>query len=500
MLKRIWQWLKGLFGRLFGVGTRSSHRSRQDTHSTRDDAPPSKPLEDSDYEYLFRQLLEGVMHSWQQDRVLRWFEALKGRTTYGEWVAWLNRFGERVLASPAPNNELAARLVQLGEMLLSIPSLREIGEAAYGIGMRLLDRNPGEPIWEYEGPDAPPLAPFQGEEQNNQEAAQPEAITLDELLVRMQEDVNLVQVIAQQLGIETTDPHLIIQEVINQLNAANQAATEEAESLFTQGNQQVEAGNLEGAIASFDKAIEFKPDSHDAWLNRGNTLVELGRIQEALASYDKALEFKPDDHEAWINRGNTLVELSRFEEAIASYDKALEFKPDYDDAWNNRGLALLNLGRSEEALASYDKAKEFKPDCYEAWYNRGIALVGLGRSEEAIASYDKALEIQPDSHQAWLNRGIVLRYIGRNEEAIASCDKAIEINPDSHEVWQIRGAVLYDSGNFEQALASFNKAIEIQADFHEAWHNRGLAQRRLGRLDEAGISFEKAQEIQAKKG
>jgi tetratricopeptide (TPR) repeat protein len=33
---------------------------------------------------------------------------------------------------------------------------------------------------------------------------------------------------------------------------------------------------------------------HEAWNNRGNALDDLGRGEEAIASYDKALEIKPD--------------------------------------------------------------------------------------------------------------------------------------------------------------------------------------------------------------
>jgi tetratricopeptide (TPR) repeat protein len=57
-------------------------------------------------------------------------------------------------------------------------------------------------------------------------------------------------------------------------------------------------------------------------------LRNLGRLEEAIASYDKALEFKPDSYEAWYNRGYALGNLGRGEEAIASYEKALEIKPD----------------------------------------------------------------------------------------------------------------------------------------------------------------------------
>ncbi|MEG5043727.1 tetratricopeptide repeat protein [Microcoleus sp. B4-C1] len=263
-------------------------------------------------------------------------------------------------------------------------------------------------------------------------------------------------------------------------------------------NRGVALGNLgrwEEAIASYDKALEIKPDKHEAWNNRGIALGNLGRWEEAIASYDKALEIKPDYHQAWNNRGNALDDLGRWEEAIASYDKALEIKPDYHQAWNNRGNALDDLGRWEEAIASYDKALEIKPDYHQAWNNRGNALDDLGRWEEAIASYDKALEIKPDKHEAWNNRGVALGNLGRWEEAIASYDKALEIKPDKHEAWNNRGIALGNLGRWEEAIASYDKALEIKPDYHQAWYNRGYALGNLGRWEEAIASYDKALEI-----
>lgn len=245
MLKRIWRWLKGLFQRLFGSGTSSqssSYRNRVNSSSSRSnegmrDLEALPPLADSDYEYLFRQLLEGVGHGWDQQRVSRWFEGLKGRVTEADWVAWLRRFGERVLASPAPNDELAMRLVHLADQAQSTPALQELGNLAYDIGRQLLNRDSSGAIWEYEGPDGSATESFldlatleQEGEQTNQEAPAGETITLDELLVRLQQDPNLLQLIAQQLGIETNEPQVIIQELINQFTASSQSANDEAEA------------------------------------------------------------------------------------------------------------------------------------------------------------------------------------------------------------------------------------------------------------------------------
>ena len=268
-----------------------------------------------------------------------------------------------------------------------------------------------------------------------------------------------------------------------------------AEAWKKRGNEQYNLGDFEGAIASWDKALEIKPDYHEAWNNRGNALSNLGRLEDAIASYDKALEIKPDYHEAWNNRGVALYRLGRLEEGIASLDKALEMKPDYHEAWYNRGLGLGNLGRWEESLASSHKALELKPDYHESWYYRGFALDKLGRLEEAIASYDQALEIKPDDDVTWKNRGVALGKLGRLEEAIASLDKALEIKPDYHEAWNTRGAALYNLGRLEEAIASLEKALEIKPDYHETWNNRGIALGNLGRWEEAIASCDKALEI-----
>jgi Flp pilus assembly protein TadD len=44
-------------------------------------------------------------------------------------------------------------------------------------------------------------------------------------------------------------------------------------------------------------------------LNRGVALDNLGQYEEAIASFDKAIEIKPDNDSAWLNRGVALDNL-----------------------------------------------------------------------------------------------------------------------------------------------------------------------------------------------
>ena len=231
----------------------------------------------------------------------------------------------------------------------------------------------------------------------------------------------------------------------------------------------------------------------------GNALYELSRYEDAISSYNKALEIKPDYHEAWTNRGTALSALGQKKAAIASYDKTIEIKPDDHVAWTNRGTALDDLGQQEAAIASYDRALEIKPDNHIACYNRGLALSNLGQQEAAIASYDRALEIKPDDHEAWCNRGLALFHLWQKEaaltklcEAIASYDRALEIKPDLHEAWYAHGIVLSASGSYEEALMSFEQALQIQPRYANAHYNKACCYSLQKNIDLAIATLQQA--------
>ena len=247
-----------------------------------------------------------------------------------------------------------------------------------------------------------------------------------------------------------------IKEDISQKKIELLRLTEPIDSLY---NLIINFPNIENINILFISGLEYSLYQYE------QDTFDIGRYTEALASYDQAIEIKPDYDFAWYNRGNALSKLGRLDEAIASYNKAIVIKPDFDEAWYHRGLALRSLGRTKEAIASYDKALEIKPDKDAAWHNRGLALRNLGRYEEAIASYDKALEIKPDKDAAWFGRGLALRKLGRLDEAIASYDKALEIKSDNDAAWYNRACYLALQNKIEPAIENLAKAISLNMKY-----------------------------------
>ncbi len=129
------------------------------------------------------------------------------------------------------------------------------------------------------------------------------------------------------------------------------------------------------------------------WFEQGYQKAINGDFIGAIASWDRALEIKPDYHEAWYNRGVALANLGRFEQAIASYDRALEIKPDLHEAWNNRGVALANLGRLEQAIASYDRALEINSNYANTYYNKACCYGLQNNVELAIENLQRAINL-----------------------------------------------------------------------------------------------------------
>ncbi|MEH1827239.1 MAG: tetratricopeptide repeat protein [Nostoc sp.] len=314
------------------------------------------------------------------------------------------------------------------------------------------------------------------------------ANTLDELWVRLDQSTNLVQQLASDLAVQSSNSS-------GSIERHSDNPITHAQGWFYQGLQQAKTGDLLGAIASYDQAIEMQPEFSEYWFNRGLTLFHLERFEEAIASYETAIELKPDFYKAWYNRGGTLGELGYFEEAIASFDKAIEIKPDYQEAWSSKGLALLKLGWLPEAIASYDQALNLEPEDQENWYHRGIALAVSEQFAEAIISYDRAIEINPEYHEVWIDRGVVLFNLGRWSEAIASWDKALSVQADFYLAWYNRGIALDNLGRRQEAIASYRQAIAIKPDFHLAWYNQAVALFYLEQFAEAIACYDNALQI-----
>jgi tetratricopeptide (TPR) repeat protein len=245
----------------------------------------------------------------------------------------------------------------------------------------------------------------------------------------------------------------------------------------------------------FRTTIERNPDCWMAYSNLGVDFLQKGQVDEAIAHYQKALEIKPDYADAHSNLGTAFLQKGRADEAIAHYQKALEIKPDYADAHGNLGNAFLQKGQVDEAIAHYQKALEIKPCKADAHGNLGTAFLQKGQVDEAIAHYQKALEIKPDYADAHGNLGNAFLQRGQVDEAIAHYQKALEIKPDYADAHYNLGNAFLQKGQVDEAIAHYQKALEIKPEYAEAHGNLGNAFLQKGQVNDAIAHYQRALEI-----
>ena len=152
--------------------------------------------------------------------------------------------------------------------------------------------------------------------------------------------------------------------------------SQEAKELFNEGVDRCDAGDLEGAIAAFNKALEIDPKYHGAWNGLGNALNNLDRNSEAIAAFDQALEITGDQFwEAWANRGIVFFNSGRYIEAIQNWDEGLQkYQPSNRDyrlacgtLHQRKGQVHYEHGKQtttyfeffHKAKASYEQARAF---------------------------------------------------------------------------------------------------------------------------------------------
>jgi tetratricopeptide (TPR) repeat protein len=245
----------------------------------------------------------------------------------------------------------------------------------------------------------------------------------------------------------------------------------------------------------FRTTIERNPECWMAYGNLGVAWWQKGQVDEAIADYEKALEIKPDYAEAHSNLGTAFLQKGRVDEAIAQCQKALAIKSDYAGAQANLGNALLQKGEVDEAMAHYRKVLEINPNFFEAHNNLGTALLLRGQVSEAIVHFQKALEIKPEYADAHSNLGDAFLQEGQVEEAIVHYQMALRIEPNFSQVHYNLGNASFKKGQLDEAISHYQKALEINPAYAEAHGNLGNAFLKKGQVNDAIAHYQKALEI-----
>ncbi len=232
--------------------------------------------------------------------------------------------------------------------------------------------------------------------------------------------------------------------------------------------------------------IEGETGKADAgtWYEQGLARYRAGDYEGAIEAFSKAIELKPDVPPAYSDRGATFIILGDYERAVADFDAAIALDPDYARAYNNRGWAYYKLGDNAQALANLDQAIELDPNSAQAYFNRANVYEAQGDLEAAIADYGQSIAVDPrdvfGASRGYLNRGLIYAKQGEFELAISDYNQALSLRPDWDLAYLDRGLAYGQTGDTERAIADLRKVLEISQNPNV----RQLAEKNLEALGE----------------
>ncbi|GBR74123.1 hypothetical protein NO1_1352 [Candidatus Termititenax aidoneus] len=187
-----------------------------------------------------------------------------------------------------------------------------------------------------------------------------------------------------------------------------------AEKYNSRGLRKYEAGNYNGAIKEYTKAIQTDPRDKVSYFGRANAYIQIYFYQKALADYNKAIQLDPANPLYYANRANANYGMENYKATLADYDRAIKLNPQDGKLYQRRALLKeKNFKASQKELAAdWRKAIALGVEDEHVFISYGSYLNNdLQNYEAALSCFQKALKVNPNNGLAKQNRDITLENI-----------------------------------------------------------------------------------------
>ncbi|WP_170161126.1 FecR domain-containing protein [Methylocaldum marinum] len=229
-------------------------------------------------------------------------------------------------------------------------------------------------------------------------------------------------------------------EALDLANRAVQTDPAAASGWMAQSYARQAAFDLEGALASIDRAAAL--DRGDALVEarRAELLAGLGRWSDARKAAEHAVRINPRHPRAHVVLGFVELMDGDASEALASFGKGAELDSADPLARFGSGLALVRKGELKEGTAAIETAASLDPGDALIRSYLGKAYYEQKRNAVAEKQFDLAKTFDPKDPTPWFYEAIKKQTENRPVEAFKELQRAIELN-DNRAVYRSKLAL-----------------------------------------------------------
>ena len=261
-------------------------------------------------------------------------------------------------------------------------------------------------------------------------------------------------------------------------------------------------GNLLQGRADFERSIVWHSLALDSQPKLAEVYCQLGELHileknwlAALASFEKALEYLPNSSaRIYTSLAQINNQLQRREAETDCWYKATQIEP---KLVNNKGYyklakALLQAGKINEAIECYQRSAAGKEGIFAALFDLGEIYLKLRKLDEAKAVYLKILTVQPTEAIARYKLGTIYLQQQSFEQAIDCFRLTIKNAPDFPWAYCDLVKTFLILRKWDEAISTCYAILNLVEEYPWVYSHLGNALREKGRLPEAAANFQKA--------
>lgn len=193
-------------------------------------------------------------------------------------------------------------------------------------------------------------------------------------------------------------------------------------------------------------------DSYTSSVHEADAARKSGDIEIAVALYQRALQANPGGLDAKLGLGQCFLALGAGDDAAAQFRDVLDRRGTNVEARRGLATALILEGQPTLAMQQAEIAVQADARDYKALNVMGIALDILGRHTDAQAQYAQGLQIAPADVALRSNMALSLAISGQAPQAIALLVPIANGRDADARVRQNLAFAYVMAGGFENAL------------------------------------------------
>jgi len=219
-------------------------------------------------------------------------------------------------------------------------------------------------------------------------------------------------------------------------------------------------------------------------------LIREGDLDGARATLDIALEYNPRFSEAHANMGLIALRAGRFDDGEASLRRAVALNPDFAEGWTNLASISLHRGDFDEAESRARRAVRVDPDFAVARAVLIRALVATGRLDAARDQVRRLLVVLPEEALSHALDALVSFVDGDEEATTEALERAFDHDAECSLALEVRGRLRLARGEFQGAESDLRAGLSARFDDPDLRYFLALALMRSGDVDHARDELE----------